>query len=357
MPGKKNQHFVPKLYLKFFSCEGDNNTIGIYNLENDILILRGALKPQAKEDYFYGEDGYLEEQLSKLEDIAAPVLRRVLAETTLPARSSQDYFNLFAFTMILANRTKDVAEQIKEMSDKMIREIMRQDERFKDNIDDYRIYPKNPAALALTSTAERLPLAMDLRAKLLLNKTTTKFITSDNPVVKYNQFLEERKHPGGNVGLFTKGLQIFFPLSPILMLHLYDDWVYKVGGKSREVVELSNSSDIDKLNSLQILNCYDHLYFNHEINERYIRLLVKDYKAKRLEEYSDLKKSHSYTDKKGQEHIFYHSHGHNIEINLLLSFITQTKKAKQHILNNYAVQLRREELRHQLRSDRSEYEL
>jgi len=349
MATRKRQHFIPKLYLKFFSCNGDETTIGLYNLDNNIFKEQVPLKPQAKEDYFYGDDGYLEEQLSKLENTAAPALHKVLATNSLPSRTDGSYFNVFAFTLILSHRTKDVAEEVKEMTDKMWREFMRYDDRFKDVIDNYRIYPKYPAAMALIASAERIPLALDLKAKLLINATPTKFISSDNPVVKYNQFLEQRKHPGGNVGLLTKGLQVFFPLSPTHMLVYYDDWIYKIGDRRKDIVELTNTTDIDTLNYLQVLNCYDHLYFNRDIKENYIKHLVEKGSGQRLKEYTNLHKYDSYVDQDEQEHIFYMSHGYNLEVNLELSFITQTKKAKQHVLSDYAVQLRREELRGKLK--------
>jgi hypothetical protein len=110
----------------------------------------------------------------------------------------------------LANKTKDVAERMNEMTDKLWREIMLHDERCNYIIDDYQIRLKNPAALSLVATAERrLPLALDLKSKVLINRTPTRFITSDRPVVKYNQYLEKTKHPGGNVELFTNGPQVF----------------------------------------------------------------------------------------------------------------------------------------------------
>jgi hypothetical protein len=346
---KKNQHFVPKLYLKQFSINSDNNQVGLFYLGKELFKKAVPLKSQAKEDFFYGEDGTLEEALSKLEGEAAPFFKNIIATNSLPQKNEAGYLSFFTFCIVMANRTKDAVEQVKELSDKMIREIMSYDEKFKDKIADLRIYPKNPAAMAVEATLSRLPLAFDLKVKLLINKTTTKFITSDHPVIRYNQFLEQRKHPGGNVGIATKGLEIFFPISANHMLCFYDEQVYKIGFKSKDIIELINPTDIDKLNYLQILNCFDHLYFNHEVSEWYIRQLYNKAKSKRMSEYSTLNKINSFTDKEGLEHIQYHSYGHNLEVNLELSFITQTKKAKKYVLSDFAVQLRNENIRGKLR--------
>lgn len=349
MTEKKNQHFVPKHYLRQFSINLDKNQIGLFYLEKKIFRNAVPIKSQAKEDFFYGKDGEIEEALSKLENVAAPIFNRIISTNTIPQKNEDGYYSFFTFCIVMANRTKDATEQVKELTDKMFREIMSYEEKFRDIINELRIYPENPAAMALEATMKRLHLAFDLKVKLLINRTSTKFITSDHPVIKYNQFLEKRNHPGGNVGIATKGLEIFFPISATHMLCFYDDQVYKIGFKSKDTVDLINPIDIDKLNFLQVLNCFDHLYFNHEVSEWYIRQLYSKAMNKRMTEYSTLNKVNTIIDKEGLEHIQYHSYGNNIEIKLDLSFITLTKKAKRHVLSNFVVQLRNECLRGNLR--------
>ncbi|MBA9076746.1 DUF4238 domain-containing protein [Rufibacter quisquiliarum] len=345
MAEKKNQHYIPKFYLKHFSIEGNNSQIGLFYIEKEYYKKAVPLKSQAKEDYFYGSDGVIEEDLSKLESLVAPVLRKIDLTGSLPPKESAEYHNLLAFTILMSSRTKDSAEQMKEITDKLARELMSHEEQFKDKINDLRVYPENPAALALSGAVESIPVAYDLKAKVLINKTGTKLITSDHPVVKYNQFLEQRNHKGGNIGIATKGLQIFFPISPNKMLCFFDENIYKIGDRTKNSIELNNSNDIEKLNLLQVLNCYNHLYFNHEVTDRHIKVLYNKAKSKRNADYTTLRKASSYIDSEGQEHILYHSFGNNIEIKLLLSFIKQTKKAKQLVLNDYVVQLRNEALR------------
>ena len=155
---------------------------------------------------------------------------------------------------------------------------------------------------------------------------------------------------GGNVGFATKGLQLFFPISPRHLLCIYDDWVYKIGDKSNDIIELSNKDDIEKLNYLQALNCLDHLYFNHLVTEVYIKKLYTNAKNKRMIEYTNFEVSSVTKNNEGSENIQFHSYDNNIEVQLDLSFITQTKKAKKHILSNYVVQLRDEKLRNMHRS-------
>lgn len=348
MADKKKQHYIPKLYLKLFSINNENSQIALFFLPKELYKPSVPLKSQAKEDYFYGEDGTLEEDLSKLEALAAPCLKDIIKTTTLPKKLSEDYFKILSFSMIMASRTKDAAEEINAMTDQMAKLMMSGHDEFKDKLDDYVIRQKNAAAIAIATTAKSLSITFDLKLKLLINKTNLKFITSDNPVIKYNQFLEKRKHFGGHVGLATKGLQIFFPVSPTHMLCFYDEWVYKIGDKLKTIVDITDSEDIDKLNSLQILNCFDHLYFNSDISEPYIKQLYKKVNGKRILEYPQLKEVQKSKNENGEERVLYHSMRQNLNINLQLSFVTETKRAKRHVLNDYAAQLRNEGLRQRL---------
>ena len=204
--------------------------------------------------------------------------------------------------------------------------------------------------MAISIAKERIHLAKDLKCKLIINNTSTKFITSDNPVVKYNKFLEMRGFPGGTVGIVSKGLQMFFPISPSHMLLYYDDWVYKVGEKSRNLIEINSVKDVDSMNLLQVLNCTELLFFNQSVDRIYIRGLVEKANGKRSKEYTNLNKTHSHTDSQGFVHESYNSYNNNIQVKLELSFIKQTKQAKQYVLAPYSVQFRNEKLRSTFRN-------
>lgn len=345
IPSKKNQHFVPRLCLRAFSLNNNKTHVGLFHLDKELYLPGGSLKHQGSEDYFYGNDGALEDKLAKLEEKTAPYLKRIQDTNSIPPKGTEAYGLILLFTVILSARTKDAVSAMDEMTSKTINQIMKYDESVSRLADKYEISMKNSAAILVSAAAGKVHLAEDLRMKLLVNEAQTKFIFSDNPVVKYNQFLEQRKHPGGHAGIATKGLQIFFPVSPTHMLCFYDEWVYKIGNRFKQVLHLSNSNDIEQLNKLQVLNCFDHLYFNHEISEYYIRTMYGRAKAQRLTEYTKMHETNSYIDSEGREHIRFMTSGINHEINLNLTFIKQTRKAKAHVLNDYAAQLRNENLR------------
>ncbi|WEZ03926.1 DUF4238 domain-containing protein [Bacillus subtilis] len=43
MPSKKNQHFVPRFYLKNFSNDKKKNFIGLFNIDSEVHIENAKL--------------------------------------------------------------------------------------------------------------------------------------------------------------------------------------------------------------------------------------------------------------------------------------------------------------------------
>ena len=117
---------------------------------------------------------------------------------------------------------------------------------------------------ALAMRAQAYPLAMDLKPILLQNRTRQGFITSDNPVVFYNQLLEARDF-ASNTGLQSVGLQIFLPISPAYAVFFLDEDVYGVGRRRSSFLEITNPNDVHQLNELQTISAAENIYFNSAV--------------------------------------------------------------------------------------------
>jgi hypothetical protein len=102
----------------------------------------------------------------------------------------------------------------------------------------------------------------DLKTHLICCNEQQRFITSDNPVFRYNQYCEGIKGMATH-GAICRGLQIFLPLSPNVLLLLYDGWVYKVGKRDNQVSSSLPDADIAVLNKLQVANAETNLYFSN----------------------------------------------------------------------------------------------
>lgn len=299
MADYKRQHYVPRFYLKYFSNHNDKKSIGIYNLKSSKYIPNGSLKEQAYIDYFYGKDGHIESILKEMEDLTAKIFPKIIDNISCPSFGSENYAILLTFIIFLAARTKFAADAADDFLDKTIKTIYKRDPRVKDFLKEVVIKYNNAPAFVLSVTSQILPIAFDLHIILLQNNTNTKFITSDNPVVKYNQFLEHRNTVGSNVGLSTKGLQIFFPLTPDFCILFYDITVYKIGNRKQTVIIVSDTNDIDQLNKLQIINAYNNVFFNEQITKEYIEKLISQSKHYFRKETSRIKEIPLYQDSNG----------------------------------------------------------
>jgi hypothetical protein len=96
--------------------------------------------------------------------------------------------------------------------------------------------------------------------KVIINRTDTNFITSDNPVVFYN--IAHEKALGNHIGLASKGLTIITQISPRHILIFYDGRSYKLGEKKRLYAYVNEKNDVFQFNDLQWLNSRENIYFD-----------------------------------------------------------------------------------------------
>ncbi|MDW7691705.1 DUF4238 domain-containing protein [Flammeovirgaceae bacterium SG7u.111] len=346
MPVKKKQHYVPKLHLRYFSNDPEKKTINAFLPESKKYLKNIPLKDQGQEDYFYGKGIDAENFLGIIEDVAAPILELINVEKKLPKHGTDPSFSLFYFTGIMSFRTKSAVDSLNEIINKSIQQFANYDDRLKSAKDQNIVFHhKEPALFNIALTSEIIPNAYDLNAKLLLNKTKVKFIASDNPVLMYNQYLEQKKHPYGHSGLLAKGLEIFFPISPEIMVVYYDDWAYKFGNKKEDVVQITEPGDITQLNLLQIINCNKIVFCSNGTPEPYMLKLTNKAKKHMGNDKICMNKINEFIDNEGNTHVQFHQFGIEPKINLNLSFVKILKKAKKHKLSNFVVQLRNESLR------------
>ena len=132
--------------------------------------------------------------------------------------------------------------------------------------------------IAFSMIESSLASCADLDYKLLINTSKMPFITSDIPLIKYNQYLEYKKSLRAKNGYGNIGIQLFLPLSPTKMILFYDSMIYKVGDRKKDFIELNNEQEITQFNILQILNCQNILFFDDTVNNKYINDIVSSSK-------------------------------------------------------------------------------
>lgn len=275
MPEKKNQHYVPKFYLQNFSKNG--RSINLFNISNNRIIIGDSIKNQCAEDYFYSKESIIENAFGNIETLSSKLLKRIITERYIPVSKTQDHSLLQLFVVMLHSRTKYVYDEQNEMVDKLAKSVLKLHPQVeKESLNKVTFNYDNPLQLPLFNAFTGYHLAQDLGIHLFQNKTDTNFITSDHPVIFYNKWTEEVKDYGA-IGLASKGLLIFLPLSSKTMLILYDGSVYKIGYKKDFVTELENPKEIENMNILQWLCCRDNIYFLDEENQNNISTNAQKY--------------------------------------------------------------------------------
>jgi len=300
MAEKKRQHFVPVFYLKLFSTDREQRRISLFHLGSQRLIPNVSIKRQAYKDNFYGSDRVFESAFEMLEGRSAQVISEIIQKNDHPAYYSQEHHVILTFATMLHARTLYSAEALDEAAERLVKTIFSKDPQVKDHLAKIEMGFPSPAQRSVQHAASMIHIVSDLGYKLLINETSTPFLTSDHPVVFYNQFFETRSTWGSNTGLASKGLQIFLPLSPRHQLIFYDQGLYKVSGIiHHRPVSLKNPNDIDSLNGLQFLNAHTNLYFNQQVSLDYLMSLSSRFSPYRRTEKSDVREFRGGKNEKG----------------------------------------------------------
>lgn len=280
----KIQHFVPQFFQRYFSHENNGKTIGMFNIESGVFKASVPIRTQSYKDYFYGKSGELETWLSELESKSAPIFRAMWEKEQLPVYKSAEHLDMVHFALILDlrnplrfNLLEDLATLISNT-----KSSIREGNIPTNLIPKFKELQTERGKLSsLTSAHLLVPELLDLKFKLIRNKTAKPFIISDNPLIMYNQFLEKRNwNFMSNSDYGLKGLQMFLPVNDQYVLMIYDSEIYKVGNKKDKIIDMDDEKCIDQLNILQILNSSNIVNFNHCASEYYIQTLVD--KSKRF---------------------------------------------------------------------------
>lgn len=259
MTKTKNQHYVPQFYLRNFST--NSKSINLYNLSVERIVLGDSIKNQCSEDYFYGKTIPIEKAFGEIETSSGLLIKKIINDNYIPSPKTQDHSILQIFIVTLHSRTKYKAEEINEMVDKMSKSALELHPNVdKNQLDLVEIKMDFPLHYPIMNAFTRYHLIQDLSIHLFTNESRNNFITSDQPVILYNKWVEDLKEYGA-IGLASKGLLIFLPLSSKKLLLLYDKNIYKIGNKKDSVTSLNNEQEIDNINLMQWLKCRDNIYF------------------------------------------------------------------------------------------------
>jgi len=283
MAEKEAQHFVSRFYLRNFNpgpVGKEVKSIAFYDLKRKVHIQHASIAHECQRRYLYGQDLTLENAFAQLEGKVAPIFKKIIRLNQRPKVLTEEFFHFLSFLVFQYLKTPAHGKQINWMATMAMR-IMTKGAKEFEGIDTSKFVLKStmPEVFALGQAREMVPLLGDLCTKILVNKTDVEFITSDAPVVFFNQWCQEWPL-GGNIGVLSLGLQIFFPISNRHVVVLYDSEVY-VAGKGDQVVEVTNPRDVEMINAIQLLSADEKLYYSgdQKTKESIGRLPLEHYRT------------------------------------------------------------------------------
>lgn len=252
MAENKNQHFVPRCYLKPFSQNGDGKAINVLNVDTIRHYPWAPLKNQCSRDYFYGRDPDRERAIKMMEDMYASILSRV---TRIGYElNSKDSVNLLRFWLFQYLRTEEASRRYAKLTEDMM--YMIDPKKI-----DFRLEMQRAVDNALDIFVKFLDRLDDLKICLVSNATCIPFVTSDDPAVMTNEyFLARRPSKILSFGLSASGLLVFLPLTPKIFMIGYDGDVYRIP-KTGGWIRITQPDEVHALNEHQFLKCRANIYF------------------------------------------------------------------------------------------------
>lgn len=274
MPDRKNNHYIPALYLRLFSPDEDRKSINLFHIPSEKVYYSCSIKHQARKPYFYGKDTETEDYLSEIETLSAPALHSIVYENKIPIEKSEEHLTILAFIANLKMRTPKSIEEHDENIDRLMKLYLYHNQEYlekygEESLQKLKLGIANSASHYLGTHALSFHLLQDLSMRILVNETEIPFITSDNPVIFYNEFMQGAPHRIPGIGIVSKGLEIILPLSSRLTLFLFDKDVYKVGDRNSNLILIDEVKTINSLNRLQVISASKNLYFGHQIASEY----------------------------------------------------------------------------------------
>ena len=252
---KRRQHYVPKFYLRNFSK--NNKSVGMYLFKSNKIIEHGSINDNLWEEYFYGEDALVENKLAEYEGRWNDIISSIIKTERLP-EIERELILMRYFILISSARTLKRGNQMNNDYTALIKKIFKVEEPelfdkvMNVNQDGLFVRMKYPTLHPIIAAQQFLPMMIDLRMDLLINRSDIDYITSDNPTVFYNQLFQEKNLSRG-FGWGEHGIQFIIPVSPRIAICMYDSEVYDMKKKI-----LKSNSTINKLNEL-LLNNSDKL--------------------------------------------------------------------------------------------------
>ena len=276
-----NQHYLPRFYMKHFAniinagTKKEKVLISFYRFKDNLLKNNIPTRSVCSEDYFYDQDGKIENALADMETKWSMALRNAIDDNII----IDDIESIREFVVYQISRTKAMLSHNREMAESLMKGVLKQQYGNITDVDvvnkslENKIQNEITPELNLSVVKETIPTICDLKMMVITNETGMRFITSDVPVIIINPLGIQ------SAGLSSVGEVIFFPISPWKMIIFYDAKLFN---------QLSNR--ICDENIIEIFNQYQYVSADE-------RLLAKE-----IEDFNHLVSNEKLNSKREQFH-------------------------------------------------------
>lgn len=268
----KNQHYVPKFYLRNF-CKKQEQ-IAVFDKVTQKSYYT-SISNVANEKYFYDDEKldeatqvnqFLEKYFHPLENRIAVLLKDLIGsfdKNEFNCLDQDSRIDLSLYLIYQFARTKEYREQLNQtiktftqtVADEFVKQQGGNPEDFEIVTDDKILHVE---MLLKEDTIDRFAEIIYNHIWIfLVNESILNFITSDHPFVKKKNIY----HPIRSFnGLRSPGIEIAFPLSPKYCLAIAERSYFKLFEGFDGKLMPANNDNVLHYNSLQIINSYRFVY-------------------------------------------------------------------------------------------------
>lgn len=278
------QHYVPQLYLRYFSKKG-SNSIEVYDKEKKVIESRNIAKVPA-ENYFYDieienirnvenlseidnkildifKTQFIEKKFSEIESSYKLFLDKMFIKVEEVKKMEPIFISSeieeFSFYIVLQHlRTKNTREKLINIEANFLNQYFNKLMKMDVEFDDYNKDEKSIKHAVLMLDFNRIDKFMSILKNhiwiILKNETNQKLYTSDTPLVRTATYKKELR------GLESEGIRIGFPLNGNYILAMYDKNYFKELLPYHNTVQKIKEDGVKDFNRMQIEQSYRFIF-------------------------------------------------------------------------------------------------
>ena len=218
----KKHHYVPQSILRRFSSGAAQTQLYVFDKLNN-RSFPSSIRNAGSENYFNtveveGQSISFEDLFQANDDELAQLLEHITSIRSLAAITPDDRSALSQVIAVQIVRTKMVRTTVSSVAEQFAVTLSRAGFE-PDKVDGFSIptdQDTRRAALKYLFDLDGIISALNVKCPILIHSSDSNpFWISDNPIVLHNTF------PYGERGLYSPGIEIYFPISSDLVLGLF----------------------------------------------------------------------------------------------------------------------------------------